>query len=334
MRGRWKFVCTTLTLIVRPTPEEFMAEPQRIKGVLAPVVTPIRPDYGPDAERLIRHCSWIVAQDCGLAVFGTNSEANSFSVSERMAVLEALVASGVDPARMIPGTGCCALSDSIQLTEQAVKLGCAGALMLPPFYYKDVSDEGLYRFFSETIQRIGDERLRTYLYHIPSVSQVPITLPLIERLIKAYPNTVVGMKDSSGDWTHIKAVLDAFGKSGFDVFAGTEALLLPSMRHGGAGCISATANINPAAIHKLYVEWRSADADAQQRALNRLRNTVADYPMIPALKLVVAHYSGDPAWARLRPPLVELTPGQAKNLVADLAALAFTMPGLQRDLTL
>ena len=307
-----------------------MAEPQRIKGVLAPVITPIKADHTPDAERLIRHCKWVLAQDCGLAVFGTTSEANSFSVTERTAVLEALVSSDVDPARMMPGTGCCALSDSIQLTAHAVKLGCAGALMLPPFYYKDVSDEGLYRYYSEVVQRIGDARLRIYLYHIPPVSQVPITLPLIERLLKAYPHTIVGMKDSSGNWNHTKAVLDAFGTSGFDVFAGTEALLLATMRHGGAGCISATANINPAAIHKLYREWRTPDAAAQQEALNRLRNTVATYPMIAALKQVVAHYSGDPAWTRVRAPLVELTSEQAENLIADLAMLAFTMPGLRQ----
>lgn len=310
-----------------------MADVQRIKGVLAPVVTPLGDDDRPQAERLIRHCKWILAQGCGLAVFGTTSEANSFSVTERIALLEALVASGVDPIRMMPGTGCCALPDSIELTEQAVRLGCAGVLMLPPFYYKNVSDEGLYRSFSEVVERIGDARLRIYLYHIPAVSQVPITLPLIERLLKAYPDTVVGMKDSSGDWKHTKAVLDAFGTSGFDVFAGTEALLLATLRHGGAGCIAATANINPAAIHKLYREWQNPDADAQQEALNLLRNTLAKYPMIAALKQVVAHYSGDAGWTRVRPPLVELTTELAMNLVADLAALGFAMPGRRRDVT-
>lgn len=306
-----------------------MADPQRIKGVLAPVLTPIKPDYSPDVERLIQHCKWLLAQHCGLAVFGTNSEANSFSVGERVAVLEALVGGGVDPARMLPGAGCCALPDTIQLTEQAVKLGCVGVLMLPPFYYKDVSDEGLYRYFSEVIQRVGDARTRIYLYHIPPVSQVPITLPLIERLITAYPTTVVGMKDSSGDWNNTKAALDAFGPSGFDVFAGSEAWLLATMRHGGAGCISATANINPAAILKLCREWRNPDAEAQQQTLNVLRNTMAKYPMVAALKQVVAHCCGDAAWARVRPPLVELPVERAETLVADLAGLGFAMPGLR-----
>ncbi len=308
-----------------------MTEPQRIKGVLAPVVTPVTADYSPDAARLIRHCQWMLRQNCGLAVFGTNSEANSFSVHERMALLEALVSSGIAPTRMMPGTGCCALSESVQLTAHAVKLGCAGVLMLPPFYYKGVSDEGLYRNFSEVAQRVGDVRLRIYLYHFPAMSQVPITPDLIERLITAYPHTIVGMKDSSGDWNHTKTTLDAFSKSGFDVFVGSEAFLLATMRNGGAGCISATANINPVAIDKLYREWRNADAAAQQEALTELRDTVCKYPMIPALKQIVAHYSGDADWARVRPPLVELMPPQARSLVADLAKLDFTMPGLRGD---
>jgi 4-hydroxy-tetrahydrodipicolinate synthase len=308
-----------------------MTEPQRIKGVLAPVVTPVTADYSPDAARLIRHCQWMHRHNCGLAVFGTNSEANSFSVHERMALLGALVGGGVAPGRMMPGTGCCALSDSVQLTTHAVKLGCAGVLMLPPFYYKGVSDEGLYRNFSEVVQRVGDARLRIYLYHFPAMSQVPITLALIERLITAYPYTVVGMKDSSGDWNNTKAMLDAFGTSGFDVFVGSEAFLLATMRNGGAGCISATANINPAAIDRLYREWRNADAQVQQAALTLLRDTVAKYPMIPALKQIVAHHAGDAEWARVCPPLVELMPEQAKSLVADLAKLDFTMPGLRED---
>jgi 4-hydroxy-tetrahydrodipicolinate synthase len=201
--------------------------------------------------------------------------------------------------------------------------------MLPPFYYKGVPDEGLFRNFSEIVQRVGDSRLRIYLYHIPPVSQVAITLPLIERLIKTYPDTIVGIKDSSGDWNNTKAVLDNFAKDGFSVFPGSESFLLAGMRNGGSGCISATANVNPAAIDKLYTEWQNADADAQQEALNRVRNTFAKYPMIPALKAAVAHYAGDPAWATMRPPLVELDAVQRVKLIDDLTAINFAMPGLK-----
>jgi len=177
---------------------------QRIKGVLSPVVTPFDKDLNPDTARFINHCKWLISQGCGLAAFGTNSEANSLSVNERMALLDAILAAGIDPARMMPGTGCCSISDSVRLTEHAVKAGCAGVLMLPPFYYKDVTEDGLFRSYSEVIQRVGDSRLRIYLYHIPPVAVVGITRGLVERLLKAYPGTIAGMKDSSGDWNNTK----------------------------------------------------------------------------------------------------------------------------------
>lgn len=301
----------------------------RLRGVLAPVVTPFTRDLNPDAERFIAHCRWLLDQNCSLAVFGTNSEANSLSVEERLALLDALLAAGLDPARMMPGTGCCALTDSVRLTEHAVKSGCAGVLMLPPFYYKDVTDDGLYRYFAEVVERVGEARLRIYLYHIPPVAVVGITPQLVERLLKRYPTAIAGMKDSSGDWNNTKTMLDAFATSGFDVFPGSESFLLAGMRHGAAGCISATANVNPAAIDQLYQEWRSPDADRQQEALNMVRKTVGQYVMIPALKQVIAHYANDPAWTPVRPPLTELTAAQAQQVIKGLQQLSFNMPGLK-----
>jgi 4-hydroxy-tetrahydrodipicolinate synthase len=302
---------------------------QRITGVLSPVVTPFKANYSPDTERFVRQCKWLVANNVGLAVFGTNSEANSLALGERMDLLEKLVEAGVDPARMMPGTGCCALTDSVRLTAHAVKLGCAGTLMLPPFYYKGVSDEGLYRNYAEIVERVGDARLQIYLYHIPPVSQVPISLKLIERLLKAYPKNIAGTKDSSGDWNNTKATLDAFAKEGFDVFPGSETFLLTGMRNGGKGCISATANVNPAAIHKLYANWRSADADQLQAGLDKVRGIFQKYPMIPAMKRAIAHWSGHADWATVRPPLVEVNAEQSKALIADLEQCGFSMPGLK-----
>src|SRR4030095_13416970 len=190
--------------------------------------------------------------------------------------------------------------------------------MLPPFYYKGVSDEGLYRSFAEIIERVGEPRLRVYLYHIPPVAQVPITLGLVEKLLKKYPGTIAGMKDSGGDWNNTKAFLDAFAKSGFDVFPGAETFLLQGMRHGGAGCISATANTNPAAIARLFETWQAADADQQQKRLDEIRGIFASFPMIPALKAAVAHWSGQESWRTVRPPLVALTNEQSASLVAKL----------------
>ena len=305
-----------------------MTDIRRIGGVLAPVVTPFAPDLSPDAERFVRHCRWLLSQDVGLAVFGTNSEANSLSVEERIELLDRLAAAGIDPARMMPGTGCCALPDSVRLSAHAVKLGCAGVLMLPPFYYKGVSDEGLFASFAEVIERVGDSRLRVYVYHIPPVAQVPITLGLVERLRKAYPQQTAGMKDSGGDWKNTQTFLDAFAKDGFDVFPGAETFLLQGMRHGAVGCISATANVNPAAIARLHETWQAGDADAQQARLDEIRGIFAKFPMIPALKAAVAHWSGIPEWATVRPPLVSLTREQCAALVTRLEQTQFTMPGL------
>lgn len=308
-----------------------MAAPIRVSGVLAPVVTPFKRDLSPDRERYVRHCKWLLANGCrGLAVFGTNSEANSLSVEERMVLLETLIQEGVPADKLMPGTGCSALTDSVRLTAHATALGCAGVLMLPPFYYKGVSDEGLYRNFAEVIERVGDARLRVYLYHIPPVSQVPITLPLIERLLKKFPGTVAGVKDSSGDWSNTKAMLDAFAKSGFDVFAGSEVFLLDNMRGGGKGCITATGNINPGAINQVFESWRAPNADALQKDITATRNVMQKYPMMAALKAVIAHFGHDPDWATVRPPLVELTPAQNKSLTAELEARGFDMPGLAK----
>jgi 4-hydroxy-tetrahydrodipicolinate synthase len=332
---------------------------QSIRGVIAPVLTPFKADLSPDRERFIGHCQWLLSQNCGLAPFGTTSEANSMSTNERISLLDALVAAGIDPLRMMPGTGCCSITETVELTAHAVKHGCAGVLMLPPFYYKDVSEEGLYRYFSEVVQRVGDARLRIYLYHIPPVAIVAITPGLVERLLKAYPTAIVGMKDSSGDWNNTKTFLDAFAESarpvgdspwrartGFDVFVGSESFLLANMRNGGAGTISATANVNPAAIYELYAECTarsqisdirhqtSSDLERLQARLNVVREVFSStkFPsMIAALKQAIAIYANDPEWSKVRPPLVELTTEQAKLLAADLKAVGFAINGIRRD---
>jgi 4-hydroxy-tetrahydrodipicolinate synthase len=296
--------------------------------VLAPVVTPFTKDLRPDPGRFIAHCRWLLGQNCGLAVFGTNSEANSLAVDERLALLEALLEAGLEPARLMPGTGCCALTDTVRLTAHAVKAGCAGVLMLPPFYYKEVSEDGLFRYFAEVIERVGEARLRIYLYHIPPVAVVGFTVPLIARLLHHYPGVIAGMKDSSGDWAFTQRLLEAFAGSGFDVFPGSETFLLTGLRHGAAGCISATANVNPAAIDRLYRRWQSPDAEQQQAALNAVRQTVGQHVMIPGLKYVIAHYADDPAWVTVRPPLTELTPAQGERVIAGLQRLGFAMPGI------
>ncbi len=302
----------------------------RPAGVLAPVLTPFHEDLSPDPDRLLRHCRWLLSHGCAaLAPFGTTSEANSLSVDERERLLDGLVEGGIPPDRLMPGTGCCALPDTARLTSHAVRRGCAGVLMLPPFYYKAVSEDGLFRSFAEVIDRVADDRLRVYLYHIPPVAQVGIGPGLVERLLRAYPRAVAGMKDSSGDFGNTKAMLERFAGQGFDIFVGSEKLLLANMRSGGAGCITATGNVNPGAIDRLYREWRSPGAERLQDEVNAIRAAVEKVPVIAGLKAIVAHLAADPAWRTVRPPLVELAPAQRDALLAELDARGFAMPGLQ-----
>ncbi len=305
-----------------------MAIKHKLGGIFSPVLTPFKPDLGPDPQAFVRHCQWLIRNEVGLAVFGTNSEANSLSVGERRGLLDALLEAGVPAGRMMPGTGCCSLTDSVELTRHATSAGVGGVLMLPPFYYKGVSDEGLFRNFAEIIERVGDARLRIYLYHIPPVSQVPISLALIERLLKAYPMAIAGIKDSSGDWSNTDAMLRQFQPEGFDVFAGSEVFLLRTLRGGGAGCITATGNVNPAPMVALYTAWQGADADAQQAALDIARAAFQKFPMIPAMKAAVARYGRMTGWKTVRPPLVELDGQQEQALLASLEAIGFQMPGL------
>jgi 4-hydroxy-tetrahydrodipicolinate synthase len=298
----------------------------RIQGVLSPVLTPFRADHTPDPDRFIRHCRWLLDQEVGLAVFGTNSEANSMTVAEKRKLLDALLEAGLPPARMMPGTGSCAVPDTIELTKRAVQAGVAGVLMLPPFYYKGVSEEGLYRAFASVIDGVADDRLRVYLYHIPPVSNVPIPRGLVARLLKSYPGIVAGLKDSGGDWNHTKAMLEEFGPQGFDVFAGSENFLLADLRADGPGCITATANVNPTAIVQLYKTWKQADADEQQKKLDATRAAFAQFPITPAIKAAFAGKTGGAAGAHVRPPLVDLDAAQQQVLQAALDKVGFTLP--------
>jgi 4-hydroxy-tetrahydrodipicolinate synthase len=300
--------------------------PQRLAGVFSPVLTPFHADGTPDPDRFVRHCRWLLEQGVGLAAFGTNSEANSLTVAEKRRLLDALLEAGLPAARMMPGTGACALPDAIELTRRAVQAGCSGVLMLPPFYYKGVSDEGLYRAYATVIDGVADARLRIYLYHIPQVSGVPIPLTLIERLLKAFPGTIAGVKDSSGDWANTQAMLERFQPRGFDVFAGSENFLLATLRAGGAGCITATGNVNPRPIVQLARTWQQSDADAQQKALDGTRAVFAKFPMIPAMKAAIAWKSGRADWCNVRPPLVELDAAQQQALHAALDQVGFVMP--------
>ena len=291
-------------------------------GILAPALTAFTERLEIDAGRTVAHFQWLLKQGCdALVVFGTTSEANSLSVAERTSFLEYAISSGTDPRKLLPGTGCCSLPDSIVLSKHAIGLGCPGVLMLPPFYYKAVSDEGLFRYFATLIERVGDERLRIYLYHIPPISQVAISLGLIERLVTEFPGVVIGIKDSSGDWEHTRQVIERFAPAGFRVFPGSELHLLPALRAGGQGCISAFANINPALLQEVFQNWQRPEAERVQEEVERQGRALRKYPVIPALKALLAESRKDPGWENIRPPLAALSGVQREALVRELRPL-------------
>src|SRR5215469_14102803 len=297
---------------------------QPFHGVLVPVLTPFTAKGEPDIGRFIAFCRWLLDQGAGgLAIFGTTSEANSMSPGERMELLDRLIEAGIPAQKLMPGTGACAMTDAATLVCHAVERGCGGVLMLPPFYYKGVSDDGIFAFISGVIDKVGSPALRLFLYHIPPMAVVGFSLDLVGRLIKAYPETVVGLKDSSGDWSNTAALLERY--PGFAVFPGSEVFLLEALKRGGAGCITATGNINVPGIARIYDNWRNPEADTLQAAATALRRMMQAYPMVPALKRVIAHFRGDPGWAAVRPPLVALAPAPSAALIAELATLGFDL---------
>ena len=288
-------------------------------GVFSAALTPFDADLAPDHAAFVAHAKRLLDQGCdGIAMLGTTGEANSLTTAERQALLEATVAGGVAPDRLLPGTGVAALPDTIALTRHALSCGVTTVVMLPPFYYKGISDDGLFAAYAEVIERVADPRLRVVLYHIPPMSAVPITFPVIERLRARYPGTFTGIKDSSGDLANMTALVKTF--PGLSVLAGADPLMLPLLKEGGAGCITATSNLVAADLAFIFRHHadpaRAAEVDAAQARVVAARNQVSRFPQIASLKAMLAERTGQPGWRRLRPPLLALTNDEAAAMLA------------------
>ncbi len=298
---------------------------QTIRGVIAPNLTPFEDDLSIAKDLYLDHAEWLLAEGCaGLAPFGTTGEALSLGIDERTAMLEAMIARGISPAKLVPGTGLTNLPDTVKLTRHAVDQGCAGAMILPPFYFKGVPDDGLYDYFAWLIEAVDRPALRVYLYHIPQVAGVGIPPAVAERLHKAFPEIVVGIKDSSGDWENTKKLLAI---EDFIVYPAQETTLVEGHRLGAAGCISATANLNPAAIARLIESIEAGSLDAQlNEEVTAFRKLIAGAGAIPAQKALLARWTGDARWARTRPPVAGMEAGKAAQLTEQVAAL----PGYRR----
>jgi len=289
-----------------------------MKGVFAAVATPMHDDLSIAPDAFAAHCRRLLDAGChGLGIFGTTGEANSLSVAERVEAIEGLVAAGIPADVLLPGTGACALPDAVALTQTALALGAPGVLALPPFYYKGVSDDGLFRFFAELIERVGDDRLRLFLYHIPPQTVLGFSPELIARLLDAYPGTIAGTKDSAGDRARIERICKDFPQ--LTVFAGTEKFLLDTLRWGGDGCISATVNVTARQARDVYDRFAAGeDASAEQAELTKVREFLDGFPAIPAMKAALRAQTGDDVWRNLRPPLDALDRARVRELLAGL----------------
>lgn len=298
-----------------------------LKGVFAAALTPLNANLSVNKDKLVSHMNWLLENGCdGLAVLGTTGEANSFSTSERRDILDTLGGAGISGQALMPGTGCCSIPETVELSRHAMELGAGGVLMLPPFYYKNVSDDGLFAAYAEVIERIGDARLKIYLYHFPQMSATPLSYDLIERLLKAYPDTVKGMKDSSGVFDNMAGAAEKF--PGFEVFSGGDDFLLPLLQRGGVGCITAVCNIACHMSAKIYRAWQAGDASAEalQKDLIKVRIAAQTYNYSAGLKTAMAHFTDDDDWLPVRPPLMPLSGEERTNLINLLQEAGHTPP--------
>ncbi|MFL5257578.1 MAG: dihydrodipicolinate synthase family protein [Rhodopila sp.] len=285
-----------------------------ITGVFCAAVTPVTADLLPDQPAFVAHCRRLLDQGCdGTALLGTTGEANSFSSTERKALLEAALAGGIPADRLLPGTGVAAWAETVELTKHALSLGVTRVVMLPPFYYKGISDDGLFAAYAAIVERVADPRLKVVLYHIPQFSAVPITFPVIERLCARFPGTFVGIKDSSGDLDNMIALVERI--PGLAVLAGADPLML---RKGGAGCITATSNLvasDLATIFRHHVDPARADqVDAAQARVVAARARVSQFAQIASIKTLIARGTGHTGWSNVRPPLLPLSAVEAAQL--------------------
>jgi 4-hydroxy-tetrahydrodipicolinate synthase len=294
-------------------------------GVLSAVLTPLDSNLNADYAHLVKHIKWLLSRgNNAIGLLGTTGEANSFSVNERMQILEAVLDGDIPARKLIVGTGCCAITDTVTLTRHAHSYGVAGILLLPPFYYKQINDVGLETYIARLLDKVGENKIQIYLYHFPQLTVVPFTISLIERLVSKYPDNIIGMKDSGGDWSHMEEILKAI--PGFRLFTGNEKFLLSVLKAGGSGCISASANLTSPEAAGVYEAWKKGNGENEQARLSMLREVLETYPSIGTLKYLFAKLSGDKDWLNIRPPNVILTAEEGFQIEQKLKELNYFKP--------
>lgn len=276
-------------------------------GLSAALTTPFGRDDSIDLSRLARHARWCLDNGCGsITVFGTTGEGASLGMSAREQVLGALAGAGIDGADVVVCVAASSVPGAVAEASMGLEFGCRGLLLTPPFYFKGVGEDGLYSWFSAVLERLGPTARGIILYHLPSVTQVPLSVELVGRLKQAFPGVVTGVKDSSGDWDYTQHLLH--DHRDLAVLIGDERYLAEGVRRGGQGAISGLANICPKALLPLAEQGEGDDR------INRLVDEVLRYPVVPAVKALVARRSADEAWLAVRPPLTALAAVEAERL--------------------
>jgi 4-hydroxy-tetrahydrodipicolinate synthase len=274
----------------------------KLAGVITAIATAVDERHEPDISRSLALAEFLLANGCdGLNVLGTTGEATSFSLHQRQRLMSAYKGAGMQLDRLMVGTGAASLADAIALTQHAADLGFGGALVIPPFYYKNVPDDGVAAYIAAIVEATSDRPIPIYLYHFPAMTMTPYHPALVRRLIQAHPGRVVGLKDSSGDMPYAREV--AAISPDFSVFPSTEAVLIEARGGAFAGCISATANLNADLCARA---WRSGDRAALDTAVT-IRKLFDGKPLVPGVKATLAHIHGDAAWARVMPPMAEFS---------------------------
>ena len=282
-----------------------------LSGVIAAIATPIDETGAPDLKRAVNLARYLLDNGCdGLNVLGTTGEATSFSVDERKGVMGAYKENGLPMHRLMVGTGAASVTDAVALTRHAAELGFGGALVLPPFYYKGVPDDGLVAYIESLVKATEQRPIPIYLYHFPAMSGLPWHVALIRRLLDSFPSRIVGLKDSSGDMAYARSAA-AISKS-FAVFPSTEACLLEARRGDFAGCISATANLNADLCARA---WSQGDTTALDAAVT-IRKLFDGKALVPGVKALLAHIHGEPSLSRVRPPLAPFSAADRASVIA------------------
>ena len=297
-----------------------------LNGVYTASLTPLTASFEPNIPALVRHAQWLLESGSdGVALLGSTGEANSLTLEQRLSIIEQ-TARELPPDRLMLGTGSCALQDAVRLTKASVDTGVYSVLVLPPFYYKPQSDESVLRFYSELISSVDEPRLRIIFYNFPKLSGYNFNVKILQELKQRFGDTAAGIKDSSGEWKNMLGIVQNIPD--FMVYTGTEALLLDILKKGGAGCITATANLIAPECQRVYQAWKNNKqkvAEEAQMNLTDLRKTLENYPLVSELKSLFASKTNAEEWENMLPPFDPILDKQVEELTEQIKGLGLDL---------